>query len=181
MPFVLIDKIWVAIICLLLFFTAPLVLRANKVDSTTEDYAADAVNEFVNKCCATGIITSSAYEEMVNRLDSTGITYDIYLIHSNEAVAPKVTEDGQVEMNEYVQYYDEYRNDEIYETLFPEDGEPGMKKYYLNEGDYVRVVIENNTPTLGRRLAGMFTLNVSDTPSIMVSRGDYVGHEVFIR
>lgn len=179
--FVLIDKIWILMIVLVLFFTIPVVIFANQNDAEVNVYAADAVNEFVNKCSATGIITSSEYEKMINLLDGTGNIYDIYLIHSSKEVAPEINDDGQVMLDKYGEFYEEFRNEEIYNYLFPEDGTYGIKKYYMNEGDYIRVVVENKVPTLGRRLYGMLTLGVSDKKSILASRGDYVGHEVFDR
>lgn len=175
------DKILLYLALILLCFFTPLLLFANKVDSTTETYVADRVNTFVNRSCATGIITSAEYEEMINGLDATGIAYNIYLIHSNEKVSPTVKEDGSLEYNACDSYYEEYRNDEIYNVLFPEDGTTDNKKYYLNEGDYLRIVVENSSPTLGRRLFGMITFGDNDSKSIMVSRGDYVGHEADVR
>lgn len=178
---VIIDKIWFYMAVLAVIFMMPILLFAIKSDSTAENYANDAVDEFINRACATGMITSSSYEEMINRLDSTGITYDIYLIHSDEKTAPTVLDDGSVKLDSYEKYYEEHRNSEIYETLFPDNAETGIRKYYLGNGDYIRVVVENNTPTLGTRLFSAFTLGSSDTPSILVSRGGYVGHEQSVR
>lgn len=177
----MLDKIIFYLSLLALFYMVPILLFANKHDSTAETYIADKVNTFVNRSCATGIITSSEYEEMVNYIDATGIVYNIYLIHSNEKVSPMVKEDGSLEYNSCNSFYEEYRNEEIYNVLFPENGDTDNKKYYLNEGDYLRIVVENKTSTLGRRLFGMITLGDGDAKSIMVSRGDYVGHEADVR
>lgn len=174
---VIIDKIFEILFGVILIFFVPIMLLFLHMDQTTQTYANDIVEEFINKSCASSIITSSSYEDMVNSLDATGITYDIYLVHEKEQVEPKTDEDGDTILNSFAQYHEEYRGEEIFDTLFPNDGTEGNQSYYLNYGDYIRVVVENNTPTIGRRFFSIFNLGHTGK-SILVSYGGYVGNEI---
>ena len=174
------DRIFAVICAVLVFFYGALMLQAEKQEQTVETYAADAVDEFVNKACATGIITPSSYEEFVSRLDSTGVTYRIYLIHQKETIEPTVElRDGENKslVGSFERYYLESRNQEILDTLFPDPPTTEPVYYYMEEGDFFKVVIENNTPTFAKKWKQLFSANTSDTPSILVSRSGYVGNE----
>jgi len=172
-----IDKVFEIVFAFVLIFFIPLMIFAAKSDQNSHIYAADAVEEFINKSCATGIISSTQYEEMITRLDATGVIYDVYLIHSNEKVSPKVDDDGNIVVNSTIAFHEEYRNGEIYEHLFPEDGIYEIKQYYLNRGDYIRLVVQNKTPTMGTgMLSGLFFAKKEN--NILISRGGYVGNEV---
>lgn len=177
----IIDRLFSILFAILVFFYGSLMLQAEKQEQTVETYAADAVDEFVNKTCATGIITPSSYEEFVSRLDSTGVTYRIYLVHQKETVEPTVSlENGEnkSQVGSYEQYYLEKRNQEILDTLFPDPPTTDPVYYYMEEGDFFKVVIENNSPTFAKRWRKVFTTNKSDTPTILVSRAGYVGNQV---
>lgn len=171
----LVDKVYEIIFAVFVAVFIPLLLFGIKSDQTVQAYAADAVEEFINKSCATGIINSVQYEELVSRLDATGVVYDVYLVHSNKKVSPQVNEDGTVELDSTITFYEEYRNKEIFDLLFAEDG--STSQYYLNQGDYLKLVINNRTKTFGERMASMF-FRGSEGKTILVSRGGYVGNEV---
>lgn len=174
----LVDKIYEIMFVSFVAFLIPLLLFGIKADQTIQTYAADAVEEFINKSCATGIINPGQYEEMIDRLDSTGVVYDIYLVHSNEKVSPETNEDGSIKVNSMITFSEEYRNKEIFNILFGDDG--SRNSYYLNQGDYLKVVIQNRTMTFGERMSSIFFRD-STSGNIIVSRGGYVGNEVDFR
>lgn len=177
----LLDRIAAILLAVLVMFYVPLIFTAQKQEQTVETYAGDAVDEFVNKACATGMITPTSYEELVRRLDATGVSYRIYLIHAKEIEEPTVKlKDGvnQSVIGSWEQYYDEHRNQEILNTLFPDTPTTDYVYYYMEEGDFFKVVIENSTPTFAKRWKQLFSANKTDTPSILVSRSGYVGNEV---
>ena len=175
------DRIIATLLAIMVFIYVPLVFVVEKQEQTMETYAGDAVDEFVNKACATGIITPTSYEELVHRLDSTGVSYRIYLVHQEETIEPTVKlENGEnkSQIGSYEQYYLEKRNKEILDILFPDPPTTDDVYYRMEEGDFFKVVIENNSPTFARRWKQLFLTSMNDTPSIMVSRSGYVGNHV---
>lgn len=168
-----IDKIIGIAMAIFIYMFLGVTVMALKSDQNIENFANDKVNEFVDNACATGIITDTAYETMVYWLDQTGLIYDIHLIHSSNQIAPKVGEDGTIIPNGYVQYDNEFRNDDIYQMLF----EGSSDTYYMKEGDYLRVIVESKTPPLGVRMWNAITFSSFDS-HISVNAGNYVGNEV---
>lgn len=174
------DKIIGVFLIIALMIFTPLMLLELHSDQVAQSYVNDAVEEFINKSCASSVISSTSYEEMVNRLDATGITYDIYLVHEKEQVEPEVDNNNNLVTNSYVQYYEEYRGEEIYDTLFPDDGTEGIQRYYLNNGDYIRVVVENTSSTTGSRMFSSIMSSHSGK-TVFCSYGGYVGNEIDVR
>lgn len=171
---IIIDKIWGYLMAIVILIFVPVMIYAMKTDQMIENYANDVVNEFVDNACATGIISSTAYEKMVNNLDKTGIVYDIYLIHSSEQIEPKVDDDGNVVVNSFEQFHNEFRNEDIFELLFEKGN--GNNKYYMKEGDFLRVIIESRTPSWGTRLWN--SISHGHESHINVNAGNYVGNQV---
>jgi hypothetical protein len=50
--------------------------------------------------------------------------------------------------------------------------------YELKEGDYLKVVVYNTTPTLGDRLLSVFFMSAADSKTLFTSYGGYVGNNI---
>ncbi len=174
----IIGKIMVYILAAAVMFITPATLLAQKSEQTTQVYANDAVEEFVDKARSTGLITSSSYEEMVNRLDATGVTYDIYITHTKSSVTPYVDESGNSKIGSCYSGTEEYHQKDIYNILYPENPtQTGITSYKLENGDFIKVVVENNTPTLANNLMRMLNPFTPDK-TILISKSGYVGNEM---
>lgn len=164
---------------IIVMFTAPMLLVMLKADQTTQAYVQDVVEEFVDKSAVSGQISEASYMDFVNRLDSTGVTYDVNIIHSKEMVTPQLEEkdDGTFEISpvgKYNTYYEDHINGEIYEVVFPDNAEG--KTYYMGYGDYLRVNVRNNTDTMGTKLLKGFNPTLSSF-TIAGNYGAIVTHE----
>lgn len=173
----IVGKVFSYIFAVIVMFTVPVIIITVKLDQNIQTYANDAVEEFVDKARATGIITSTSYEEMIGRLDATGVTYDIYLTHTKTRVEPKVNEeDGSISVGASFSGTEEYFKADIFASLYPDAPSSGVTAYYMENGDFIKVVAQNNTPTLGSRMLRMIYPGY-EGKNILVAKSGYVGNE----
>lgn len=169
------DKIYDFLLLILMLCFIPFLLLGIKQDQTVHDIVSDSVDEFLSKTCSTGIISSSQYMQLVNKLDATGLVYDIYLIHSSELVSPTLDENGNIIVDDTLSYYEDFINDEIFQLLFP-SGETGIHNYYLNQGDYITLLIKNRTASYGSKYMSMI-YPLATERNILVNQGGIIGNE----
>jgi len=173
----LVGRVATVILAVFLFFGLTVALFAQKQDITIQNYVDDAAHEFIDTSRATGYISASSYDRMVNRLDSTGNVYDIEMTHYMEKQYPEF-ENGQV-VN-YVTGYDTENTQDILNQLYgtaDEQGEDAIGRCSMNTGDYIRIEIKNRNATLGGRLLAMIFLRQAGGGQIITSYGGYVGNE----
>lgn len=165
---------------IMLAMVSVLLITANislKQDNTTQTYVTDAAYEFIDISRATGYISSQSYLDLIKKLDSTGILYDIEIVHkSAEVTQGSANDPGSAGT---AVYYEHYYTSEILNELFSGDEVymDAYTKYNLKRGDYLSVVISNKTPTFGNRLLG-FLFRSFQEQTIHVSYGGYVGSDV---
>lgn len=142
----------------LLIFIVPLLLITLKQDDTTQSYVTDAVTEFVDKSRATGHISVNNYEELIQRLDATGILYEIKINHYS-------SKHGTGENQEL------FIKSEILDVLY---GSSSTSSYEMQLGDYLQVEVYNKTATLGHKVFSFFSGELR-TGNISCVYGGYVG------
>lgn len=159
MPFIL-----VAIVVLTLF-VMPVVNMSDKLDDTMQTIVDDAATEFVDRTRAQGYITYNDYQNLIDRLLSTGNTYDIDI----NLMSVKYLSDDDEEFNAaYVT--DSYR--EITQDLI--DLTTG-ERYQMKAGDYLRIQIVQTSKNPGTRFKESFFGH--NVPSNFVRYGGRVGNE----
>lgn len=134
-----------------------------KLDYNTQSYCNDAVEEFVDKSRATGIISFTNYQNMVNQMTATGNVFDIKLIHESKVAYPGDN------LGESIDGYYVYNTEDILTTLA--DSDTGT--YILKNGDYLKVSFTLREPTLGSRVYSLVTTRSFKT--VYGSYGGYVG------
>ncbi len=165
----IVSNVWAMIFGVIFLFLGTITLYAQKQDIIVQNYVDTAVNEFVDISRATGTITWSQYEAMINKLDNTGNVYNIQIMHYKMRTTPAVTASGAMT---YEDYYDTYNRDEILDAM------DANGKYYMSYNDYLKVTVENTTTTLARRLLGMFLMNpTTEGGQIFTSAGGKVGND----
>ena len=63
------GRMAVIVMIALLMFVAPVYIMANRMDQSAQTYMDNAVQEFVDKVRATGVIRAEEYERLANSLD----------------------------------------------------------------------------------------------------------------
>lgn len=173
----IVGKVFSFIFAMVVMFMVPVINISSKLDQNIQTYANDAVEEFVDKARATGIITSASYEEMISRLDATGISYDIHLTHTRSRIEPVFDEtDGSIDFGNEYDGTEEYFNDDILSVLYPDIPVSGITSYKMENGDFIKVVAVNSTPTIGSRALRMIFAGY-DGKNIQITKSGYVGNE----
>jgi len=164
----IIGRIAVIFLGALLMFFVPTTIVSVKADHNAQTYIDNATVEFVDNVRTTGKITGSEYEKFANAVNSAHTPCVINIYHGSSYVTPTAT-------GEYEYHNEYYDNTDILEEVLDESGD---KTYELKNGDYIKVEVYNETPTLGSRLLGIFTINYNPNQTLYTSYGGYVGNNI---
>lgn len=169
----IVGKVWSFLFAIFIIFTGSTMLYAQKQDVVVQNYVDSAVEEFVDTSRARGYISQNTYEEFINKLDATQNVYTVNITHYSDRQTP-VTRDGE---KDYESYYEAYTQEDILTTIYDSNTSESSARYDMKTGDFLRVEVKNASPTLGRRLLGLFTGGASEGGQIVSSYGGYVGNE----
>ena len=133
------GRMAVIVMSALLMFVAPVYIMANRMDQSAQTYMDNAVQEFVDKVRATGVIRAEEYERLANSLDGIQPCCDINIVISMKQVVPA---DGGM-----FTYYKDVYTGEILDIMYP-----GEASVYLSEGDYIQVTVKTTQPTMAQRM-----------------------------
>ena len=162
----LVGRIWGFIFGALALFLGMTTIYALKQDSNVQSYVDNAVENFVDTSRAPGKITKNNYEMFIESLDATKNVYEINIQHYEEKMSPTT-------VGEYEITYDAHDKADVIEGIYADDS----TGYQMSTGDFIRVSVRNTSPTLGRKLMGLFLGNGSDGGQIISSYGGYIGNE----
>lgn len=148
-------------LAVMLMFIFPLMEIGGKSDEISQTVVEVAVSDFVSKVSNQGKITSFDYDALVQKLSTTGNTYDIQieakLLDDN---SKRTTAAGSYTLLGETKYYSVYTNvilDEIREN----------DEYILKKDDYIVVTIENTNITFGSQLKNFLYKLVGDDTSVI--------------
>lgn len=133
-----------------LMFIFPLMATASQNDEIAQIAVQSIVSDFTNKVAQEGKITSSTYDEFIQKLHATGNTYDVELEAKilDENPGKKTTSTSQTMIGENV-YYSVYTS-EIENKINADN------KYNLKKGDYIVASVKNTNITMGTQLKNFF-------------------------
>lgn len=143
-------------------FVFPLMATANQNEAITQSSVQAIVSDFVNTAAKEGKITTSNYDNFVQKLYATGNTYSIEM-------EVQILDDNPGRKGENINvigeniYYSEFTN--AIENEVKENG-----SYKLKQGDYVKAKVQNTNVTFGTQLKNfMYTVVGKDTIAIEAS------------
>ena len=153
-------------LAIIIMFVFPLMELAGKGDEVSQTVVEVAVADFVNTVATTGQITWSDYNELVQKLYSTGNSFDIQIeaqILDDNPRRATTTASSDV-LGEY-RYYSVYTN-----TILSELEKSENSKYQLKNDDYIIVSVKNTNTTMGTQLKNLlYNLIGKDTYTIGTS------------
>lgn len=140
------------VLAFIIMFIFPLMELAGQGDEVSQTVAQVAVSEFVNKAASQGKITEFDYNELVQKLESTGNNFDIQIeIQVLDDNPRRATTTGYNELLGEYKYYSIYTNTILEEIRTKiENDEAG--EYELKKDDYIIVTVKNTNITLGTQL-----------------------------
>ncbi len=169
-----IGRILSVIVGIIMFFYMPILNMMVKSDQILQVHAQTAVEEFVNECGTTGMITSENYEKLVDTLSSSGLPYDITIEHDKEVVSPKLDSSNNAIIGETPDtYYVATYENEILSQIYPVGITSGATSdiedpiYYMNVGDTITVTAVSDT-TYGGKFMTAFGLLSGSNSKIVV-------------
>lgn len=169
----IVGRVAMAILGCIMLFIMPVAIIAQKQDTISQNYIDTAVVEFVDNARAAGKITPRAYETLCQKVDSAHMLCEIRIVHSSAYTVPTEIIDVDTGYYETETYrYDSIKED-ILNKMYPDTGD--NVDYQMKNGDYLKVEVENITPTIGVKLSRFFTLSRPDN-SILCVYGGYVGN-----
>ena len=154
-----------------LMFIFPLMTMSDRTDDVSQLTVETATTDFVDEIRTTGKITADKYGKFIEKLGSTGNTYNVEMEVKvlDENPGKKTTQAANSKIGENV-YYSVYTS-QIESVL--DDETKGQ--YLLKEGDLVSVNVRNTNQTLSQQLKNFFYKVVgNDTYTIAASHGGIV-------
>jgi hypothetical protein len=156
----------------ILMFIVPMMATANTTDDVTQLAVQTATTEFVDNIRTTGVLTLDNYSKFVERITSTGNTYDVEveLQILDENLSKKATQSNYTKIGENVYY-------SVYTTQVLDQLRDSSKnnKYTLKEGDIVSVTATNTNTTISQQLKNAFyKVTGSDTNVISAKHAGMV-------
>ena len=154
-----------------LMFVFPMMSVAERTDDMSQLAVQNATVEFVNNIRETGKLKQSDYNSFLQKLSSTGNSYEVEMEHKvlDENPSKKVTWTESKKIGENV-YYSEYKS-QLEEKL----ENSGNGEISFNEGDIISVNVKNTNTTMGQILKNFFyTVTGSGTSQVQASHAGIV-------
>ena len=141
------------VIALILMFFVPMIVIADRTDDIAQLSVQTTTAEFVNEVRKSGKITEDQYQKFVNRLASTGNTYDINM---EIKILDKNTAKNGNNNTTYSIFTSQI------EGIMSEGG-----KIILKQGDAISVTVQNSSKTLSQSLKSFYyNIKGSEIPII---------------
>lgn len=164
------------VLAVILMFIFPLMVIADRTDDVAQLVLETATAEFINETRSSGRLTHDSYNKFVQRISSTGSTYNIEMeIRVADPTPGKQTTIANPSIIGENVYYTKYTS-QIMEELDENNGVMPLK-----EGDSISISIKNTNTTLSQQLKGFlysvtgdntYTL-ATESSGIITSNGSY--------
>ena len=147
----------------ILMFVFPLMTMADRADSAAQLNVQQAITEFVTNAANSGKITKESYDNLVQKISSTGNIYDVELSaqikDSNLGKKASIVSHDKIGENVYFVEY----SGQIFEALTTKG------EYLLKEGDVITAKASNENQTIGDQLKNFFYTVTGNNASTIVS------------
>ena len=183
------DNILMTVLALfiatILVFIFPLMSLTERNDDISQTIVQTATTEFVDKISLSGSIKPSDYEEYIQKIESTGNTFDVQIEvqHLDENFSKKNSTTAKDLIGENERY--STFGTEILDNMYLEDG--SSQNYILKKGDNVIVTARNTNKTMAEtlrtfvyKITGKGTYQVIASSSSMISNDGATMHNIGI-
>ena len=148
------------VVGIIIMFVVPLMLVSDRADDLSQLVIQTATADFVDEVIKTGKITNRQYSKFVERLATSGNTYDIdmELKILDENTSKIVTDSNKTQIGNN-SYYSIFTS-QIEEMLFESEIETNIEndgKILLKQGDAILITVSNNSKTLSQSLKTFFS------------------------
>ena len=146
-----------------IMFVFPIMATANQNDSITQTSVQTMVSDFVNTVAKEGKITTSNYDDFIQKLSATGNSYDVELEVQILDDNPGAKGEENIKVIGENIYYSEFTT--AIESKLNSEG-----TYKLKQGDYILAKVTNTNVTFGTQMKNFFySIMGKDTIAIEAS------------
>lgn len=146
-----------------IMFVFPIMATANQNDSITQTSVQTMVSDFVNTVAKEGKITTSNYDDFIQKLYATGNSYDVELEVQILDDNPGAKGEENIKVIGENIYYSEFTT--AIESKLSSEG-----AYKLKQGDYILAKVTNTNVTFGTQMKNFFySIMGKDTIAIEAS------------
>ena len=146
-----------------IMFVFPIMATANQNDSITQTSVQTMVSDFVNTVAKEGKITTSNYDDFIQKLSATGNSYDVELEVQILDDNPGAKGEENIKVIGENIYYSEFTT--AIESKLNSEG-----TYKLKQGDYILAKVTNTNITFGTQIKNFFySIMGKDTIAIEAS------------
>lgn len=145
-------------IAVILMFIWPLMSVSERNDDIAQSVVQTATSELVTKIATTGKITADQYEEYLNKIATTGNTYEVEIevqkLDENFGKKQAATSGKLAGENSRYSIF----TVDILESIYVKkpDGTTEVKDYLLNKGDNIIITVKNTNTTMAQVLRSAF-------------------------
>lgn len=138
-----------------LMFVFPLMAVTERNDDISQTVVQAQVSEFVNRISVYGAIRTNDYEAFIQKLASTGNSYDVEIEvqHLDENPGKKSVITSHPLVGENIRY--STFTTEILDNMYPKTGD-SPSHYFLKKGDNVIITVKNTNKTMAQMLRTFF-------------------------
>lgn len=145
----------------------PVLTLSLKMENTTRSMIETYVTEFVDNARGTGKITPEEYEKCYSNILRCQEFCSFEITHSSKMFAADEDANG---------FYSDFNTQDILDVMYNGAEETA---YEMRNGDYLKVTVKNEKPTMATRLYRIFIrLNKNNNTSIYVNYGGLVGNYI---
>lgn len=139
-----------------LMFIFPLLSLSERNDDIAQSVVQSATAELVEQIVADGKISTSKYEEFIEKISATGNSFDVDIevqhLDENAGKKPSMTSGDLIGENMRYSTYTSEILDYMYDSKAPQN----TKAYPLKKGDIVIVTAKNTNKTIAQNLRTFF-------------------------
>lgn len=170
-------KILAFLMAVILIFVAPTLTIYDRMDAMTYNVVNTEVTKFCDGIRDKGVIDEKSYNNFLNDLALTGITYDVVIEHHEKVYIPVYVADAfgvETFADDYEIVYDGHYNDEV-EAAFNDAAVDNV--YKMSVGDMVYIHVENTSATKSQVVKQLLLGASRKYPVIVVRNGGMIRHE----
>lgn len=165
------GRIVVIVFGVILLLYVPIALLSLKLDSLSQSYVDNAVEQFVDDARASARITEASYRRLVDQIGIVQGNCELEINHGATYSIPSEDAHGDLVVLDTRR---EYGIESILDAMYPNDTD--FNDYIMKEGDYLQVIVEAREPSLGAKMTGFFLPSYRNQRLYCVY-GGYVGNE----
>ena len=173
----IVGRLAAGIFLIIALILIPIVWVFSNLDLSQHSAVNNIVNSYTEEIRTTGVISKANYEDFIRRLQQTGMTFDISVLHKSKAAVPGDS------ANSYTIAYRSYNKNDILGVIegYGADGEPNTsddetpRDYIMKSGDQISITVQSIEETSGSKYIRLLT-NGSSAIRLKASAGGMVGN-----